>query len=36
MSLKACARLLKSASPNFPGRVSTDMPSNYPWWNDKS
>jgi hypothetical protein len=23
---------LEKRKPNFPGRVSTDMPSNYPWW----
>lgn len=23
---------IEKRKPNFPGRVSTDMPSNYPWW----
>ena len=26
---------IEKRKPNFPGRVSTDMPSNYPWWNNK-
>ncbi len=25
---------LEKRKPNFPGKVSTDMPSNYPWWQD--
>lgn len=25
---------LEKRKPNFPGKVSTDMPSNYPWWSD--
>jgi enoyl-CoA hydratase/carnithine racemase len=25
---------LEKRKPNFPGKVSTDMPSNYPWWNE--
>jgi hypothetical protein len=23
---------LEKRSPSFPGRVSQDMPSQYPWW----
>jgi enoyl-CoA hydratase/carnithine racemase len=26
---------IEKRKPNFPGRVSTDMPSNYPWWDRK-
>jgi enoyl-CoA hydratase/carnithine racemase len=25
---------IEKRKPNFPGKVSTDMPSNYPWWQD--
>jgi hypothetical protein len=23
---------LEKRAPNFPGKVSTDMPEGYPWW----
>ena len=23
---------LEKRAPNFPGKVSTDMPDGYPWW----
>lgn len=26
------AAFLEKRAPNFPGKVSTDMPSQYPWW----
>lgn len=26
------AAFLEKRPPNFPGKVSTDMPSQYPWW----
>lgn len=25
---------LEKRAPDFPGKVSTDMPAGYPWWND--
>ena len=28
------AAFLEKRSPDFPGRVSTDMPPQYPWWKD--
>jgi enoyl-CoA hydratase/carnithine racemase len=27
---------IEKRQPKFPGRVSTDMPSSYPWWDDKA
>ncbi len=27
---------IEKRKPKFPGRVSTDMPSNYPWWQEKA
>lgn len=28
------ASFLEKRAPSFPGKVSSDMPSQYPWWND--
>jgi enoyl-CoA hydratase/carnithine racemase len=28
------AAFLEKRSPDFPGKVSTDMPTQYPWWKD--
>ena len=28
------AAFLEKRSPSFPGKVSTDMPPSYPWWDD--
>ena len=28
------AAFLEKRSPDFPGKVSTDMPPQYPWWKD--
>ncbi len=28
------AAFLEKRPPNFPGKVSTDMPAGYPWWGD--
>ena len=30
------AAFLDKRAPHFPGRVSADMPPQYPWWDDKS
>ena len=27
---------LEKRAPNFPGRVSADMPAGYPWWDDRA
>lgn len=28
------AAFLEKRPPNFPGKVTSDMPASYPWWND--
>lgn len=30
------AALLEKRAPNFAGRVSSDMPEGYPWWDDRN
>jgi enoyl-CoA hydratase/carnithine racemase len=30
------AAFLEKRPPSFPGKVSQDMPSQYPWWSEKS